>query len=78
MTREMGVFFILRFLAGKIVGALVSSFPFVGLFFEDMSLADLLVSEFFAQLLSFNGYLYALAIIGGLILAIWKSQDLFE
>jgi len=47
-------------------------------FFEDMSLADLLVSEFIAQLLSFNGYHYALAIIGGLILAIWKSQDLFE
>jgi len=43
-----------------------------------MSLADLLVSEFIAQLLSFNGYHYALAIIGGLILAIWKSQDLFE
>ena len=52
--------------------------PFLDCFFEDMSLADLLVSEFIAQLLSFNGYYYALAIISGLILAIWKSQDLFE
>jgi len=78
LTREMDVFFILGFLVGKIVGALVSSFPYLGLFFEDMSLADRLVSEFIAQLLSFNGYHYALAIIGGLLLAIRKSQDLFE
>ena len=48
------------------------------MFFKDMSMADSLVSEFIGQLLSFNGYNYALAIIGGLILAIWKSQDLFE
>jgi hypothetical protein len=74
----MGVFFILGFLVGKTVGTLVSSVPFIGLFFEDMSLGDLLVSEFFAQLLSFNGYHYALAIICGLIFAIWKTKDLFE
>ena len=55
MNREMGVYFILGFLVGKIVGGLVSSFPYIGLFFEDMSLGDLLVSEFFAQLLTFNG-----------------------
>jgi len=78
LTQEMGVFNILGFPIGKIVGAPVSSFPYLGLFLEDMSLGDHLVSEFFAQLLSFNGYHYAIAIIGGLILAIWKSLDLFE
>ena len=52
--------------------------PFVGLYLEDSSLGDLLWMEFTSQLLSFNAYHYALAIIVGVILVIWKSNDLFE
>ncbi len=78
VTGEMGIQFILGFLIGKFIGALVSTMPFIGLYFEDSTLGDLLLTEFVNQLLSFNAYHYALAIIAGLILAIWKSNDLFE
>lgn len=75
---EMVIQFLLGFLVGKFVGASVSAMPFISLYFEDATLGDLLFSEFGAQLLAFNAYHYALAIIGGLILAIWKSRGLFE
>ena len=75
---EMGIQFLLGFLIGKFIGAVVSAMPFVNLFFEDSSLGDLLLEEFIAQLLSFNAYHYALAIIAGLILVIWKSNDIFD
>lgn len=75
---EMGIQFLLGFLIGKILGTIVSAMPFVTLYFEDSSLGDLLLDEFLNQLLSFNAYHYALAIIAGLILVIWKSNDIFD
>lgn len=75
---EMGIQFLLGCLIGKIIGAIVSAMPFVSLYFEDSSLGDLLVEELLATLLSFNAYHYALAIIAGLILVIWKSNDIFD
>jgi hypothetical protein len=78
VTGEMVIQFLLGFLVGKIIGTIVSTMPFVGLYLEDSSLGDLLWVEFTTQLLSFNAYHYALAIIVGLILVIWKSNDLFE
>ena len=78
VTGEMVIQFLLGFLVGKIIGTLVSIMPFVNLYFEDSSLGDLLWIEFTTQLISFNAYHYSLAIIVGLILVIWKSNDLFE
>ncbi len=75
---EMGIQFLLGFLIGKIIGTIVSAMPFVTLYFEDSSLGDLLLEELVNQLLSFNAYHYALAIIAGLILVIWKSNDIFD
>lgn len=78
LTGETVIEFLLGFLIGKLLGALVSTMPFLSLYFEDSSMGDLLVAEFTTQLLSFNAYHYALAIIGGLILVIWRSSELFE
>jgi len=70
VTRGHVTAFLGGFLVGKIVGALVSMLPIWGFFLEDPSLADMLFEEFVYQLLAFNLYHYALAVIGGLILAI--------
>ena len=78
VTGEMGIQFVLGFLMGKFVGTIVSTVPFLSLYFEDTSLGDLILSELMTQLLSFNWYHYALAVICGLILVIWKSDTLFE
>lgn len=78
ITGEMVIQFLLGFLIGKFIGALVSTWPFITLYFEDATLGDLIWPEFMTHLLSFNAYHYALAIIGGLILVIWKSNDLFD
>ena len=45
---------------------------------EDPSLSGLILEEFVAQLLSFNLNHYALAIIGGLILAILAETRRLE
>ena len=66
------------FLVGKIVGSLVSMLPVWGFLLEDPSIADMLLEEFVYQLLSFNLYHYALAVIGGLILAIWTEGRRLE
>ncbi len=78
MTRERGIEFILGFLVGKTIGALVSTYPVFGLFLEDSNYGGLVMEEFINYLLAFNGYHYVLAFIGGLILVVWKSDDLFE
>ena len=52
--------------------------PIWGFFLEDPSLADILFEEFVYQLLAFNLYHYALAVIGGLILAIWTEGRRLE
>jgi hypothetical protein len=70
VTRRHVVAFLDGFLIGKVIGALVSLIPVWGLMVEDPILGGLVLEEFFVQLLSFNTYHYALAIIGGLILAI--------
>ena len=73
VNRENVVAFLGGFLAGKIVGTLVSMLPIWGFLLEDPSIADILLEEFVYQLLSFNVYHYSLAVIGGLILAIWTE-----
>jgi len=74
VNREHVTAFLGGFLVGKIMGALVSMLPIWGFFFEDPSLADILFEEFVYQLLAFNFYHYALAVIGGLISAIWSES----
>lgn len=69
--------FLLGFIIGKLIGAIVSTMPFFGLIL-DPDVSDVFYSEFIVNILAFNGYHYALAIIGGLILAIWKNRDLFD
>ena len=78
MTIDRGVQFVAGFLVGKIIGAIVSTFPLFGLYLEDSSIRDIVMEEFVLSLLEFNGYHYVLAIIGGLILVTWKSDDLFD
>ena len=78
VTGERVIQFLIGFLVGKLIGSIVSTMPFIGLYFEDASLGDLMVSEFMTHLLSFNAYHYALAIIGGLIFVVWRSNDLFD
>jgi hypothetical protein len=78
VNREHVIAFLGGFLVGKIIGALVSMFPIWGIFLEDPSLADILFEEFIYQLLAFNFYHYALAVIGGLILAIWTEGRRLE
>ena len=77
ITRGMIVQFLLGFIIGKLIGAIVSTMPFFDLIF-DSSVSDIFWSEFLNNILSFNGYHYALAFISVLILVIWKSNDLFE
>ena len=78
LNREHVVSFLGGFLVGKIVGSLVSMLPIWGFLLEDPSIADMLLEEFVYQLLSFNAYHYALAVIGGLILAIWTEGRRLE
>ncbi|TRO51755.1 hypothetical protein E2P71_08705 [Candidatus Bathyarchaeota archaeon] len=58
----MIVQFLLGFIIGKLFGAIVSTMPFFDLMF-DSSVSDIFWSEFMSNLLAFNGYHYALAII---------------
>jgi hypothetical protein len=78
VNREHVTAFLGGFLVGKIMGALVSMLPIWGFFFEDTSLADILFEEFVYQLMAFNYYHYALAVICGLILAIWTEGRRLE
>ena len=78
VNREHVVAFLGGFLAGKIMGSLVSMLPFWGFLMEDPSMAEILLEEFVYQLRSFNPYHYALAVIGGLILAIWTEGRRLE
>lgn len=78
MTVERGTEFLFGFLLGKAVGALVSTYPLFGLYLEDSTLGGFVMEEFINYLLAFNGYHYVLAFIGGLILVVWKSDDLFD
>ena len=78
MTIDRGIQFVVGFLVGKMIGALVSTYPLFGLYLEDSSIRDIVMEEFVLSLLEFNGYHYVLAIIGGLILVTWKSDDLFD
>lgn len=77
LTKETIIEFLLGFLIGKLFGTIVSTWPYFELIF-DTSLSDVFYYEFVANLLSFNGYHYALAMIGGLILVIWRSNELFD
>lgn len=75
ITRETVVEFLLGFLIGKIFGTIISTWPY----FEYIGTAsEVFYYEFTANLLSFNGYHYTLAVIGGLILVIWHSNELFD
>jgi len=78
VTRRHVVAFLGGFLIGKVIGALVSLLPVWGLIVEDPSLGGLVLEEFFVQLLSFNVYHYALAVICGLILAILVETKRLE
>ena len=69
--------FLLGFIIGKLIGSVVSSMPYFE-FISDPALSDVFYVEFVNNILSFNGYHYALAIIGGLILVIWRSDELFD
>lgn len=66
------------FLVGKIMSALVSMLPIWGFFIEDPLLTDIVFEEFVYQLPAFNFYHPALAVIGGLILAIWTEGRRLE
>ena len=76
-TREMVIEFLLGFIIGKLLGVLVSTMPYFEFMF-DADLSDIFWVEFVNNLLAFNGYHYALAIIGGLILVISRSNNLFD
>lgn len=78
MTLERGVQFVVGFFVGKILGAFVSTYPLIGMYFEDTSIGGIVIDEFVLSLLEFNSYHYVLAIIGGLIVVTWKSDDLFD
>jgi len=78
MTRERVLEFVLGFLVGKTFGALVSTFSLFGIYLEDSTLGGFVLDEFINHLLAFNGYHFVLALIGGLILVVWKSDDLFD
>jgi len=78
MTRERGVQFTIGFLVGKFFGALVSTYPLFGLYFEDSNFGDIVLNEFVNYLWAFNAYHYALAIICGLFIVIWQSDDMFD
>jgi len=77
LTRASVIEFLLGFLIGKLFGTMVSSWPYFE-YLSDPALSDVFYYEFVANLLSFNGYHYALAVIGGLILVIWRSNELFD
>ena len=77
VTREVVIEFLLGFLVGKIFGTLVSTWPYLE-YLGNASTSEVFFYEFTANLLSFNGYNYALAVIGGLILVIWRSNELFD
>ncbi len=78
MIRKRGAQFTIGFLLGKFFGAIVSTFPLFGLYFEDSNIGDIVMEEFVNYLWAFNAYHYALAIICGLFIVIWKSDDLFD
>ncbi len=48
------------------------------LYLEDATIGNIVMEEFVLSLMEFNTYHYVLAIIGGLILVTWKSDDLFD
>jgi hypothetical protein len=77
LTREAIIQFLLGFIIGKLIGTIVSSAPFVEFLFEEGA-SNIFYVEFVNNLLSFNGYHYALAIICGLILVIWQSKGIFD
>ncbi len=77
INRETVIEFLLGFLLGKIFGTLVSSWPYLE-YIGNASTSEVFFFEFVTNLLSFNGYHYALAVIGGLILVIWRSNELFD
>ncbi len=77
LTREMVIEFLLGFIVGKLIGVIVSTVPYFEFIF-DADLSDIFWVEFVNNLLAFNRYHYALAMIGGLILVIWRSNNLFE
>ncbi len=77
ISGEMIAYFFIGFILGKLIGATVSTMPFFDLLF-DPGVSDIFYSELMNNILAFNGYHYALAIIGGLTLTIWKSNNLFE
>jgi uncharacterized membrane protein YcaP (DUF421 family) len=77
ITRETVIEFLLGFIIGKLIGSVVSSIPYFE-FISDPALSDVFYVEFVNNTLSFNGYHYTLAIMGGLILVIWRSDELFD
>jgi len=78
MTVERGIQFVVGFLVGKLIGAVVSTYPLFTLYLEDATIGNIVMEEFILSLMEFNAYHYVLAIIGGLILVTWKSDDLFD
>ncbi len=56
VTIERGDQFVVRFFVGKMIGALVSTFPLFSLYFEDSSIRAIVMEEFNLSLLEFNGY----------------------
>ena len=77
ITRETVVEFLLGFIIGKLFGTVVSTWPYFEYMF-DAQLSDIFYVELVNNLLSFNLYHYALAVIGGLILVIWQNNELFS
>ena len=77
ITREAIIEFLLGFIIGKLIGTVVSSAPFFEFLFEEGA-SEIFYVEFVNNLLSFNGYHYALAVICGLILVIWQSKGIFD
>ena len=77
ITPKTAFFFVLGFVLGKLVGAFVSTSPLLDLVF-DPDLSSVFYSELWLNFTSLNGYHLFLGLIGGLILAVWKSEGVFE
>ncbi len=76
-STESSLLFILGAILGKTIGAVISSVSYLDFLFTS-GLSDIFLEEFTTNLVSGNLYHIALAAICGIILVVWKSEEIFE